>query len=310
MNSFTRFIHQTVIRSNLEEFFVGLRRRVNFFRRFVPLSIRHKLGSAGRFIPQPQSYPSNDSYLLTRDHTHFRINRSDYVQWRLFYGVRDNYLKEAMRLVTPNSIVLDIGANFGPFSLRLASHILRNNYSGTAIYAFEPNPAAVKNMEQNLSLNPKLSTIVKLFPIGLGNEKGKLSFQYHEANSGAGRVMSSQSSHNILIDVDRVDDILSTVDPVKVSFIKMIVEGFEPIVFKGAVKTIEKYRPPIFFEVTPEWYAQNSSSLPDILVPLKQLGYTFYGELHNELIPYDPQKFDNLYQYNIFAIVVSEPKAR
>src|SRR5574339_432568 len=125
MNSFTRVIHRLVIKSNLEEFFVALRKRVNVIRKFVPIKIRHKLGSVGRVIPQHESYPPNDSYVLTRDHTRFKINRSDYVQWRLFYGVRDNYLIQAMKAVTPNSIVLDIGSNFGAFSLRLASNILR-----------------------------------------------------------------------------------------------------------------------------------------------------------------------------------------
>ena len=128
MNNFKRFIHRSVIKSNLEEFFITLRRRVNFIRRFIPISIRHKFGSVGKFIPQHESYPPNDSYLVTRDDTHFRINRSDYVQWRIFYGVRDNSLMLAKKLVKPNSIVLDIGANVGSFSLRLGVAYPKTKY--------------------------------------------------------------------------------------------------------------------------------------------------------------------------------------
>lgn len=303
MNNFRRFIHRLVIKSNLEEFFIALRKRVNVIRKFVPISIRHKVGSIGRVIPQHESYPPNDSYLLTRDHTRFRINRSDYVQWRLFYGVRDNYLEEAMKVVKPNSIVLDIGSNFGAFSLRLASFIARKNYNDIKVHAFEPNPAAVKRISENLSLNPELADIVILHPVGLGDQKAKLPFYYETSNSGAGRIINSDRDDKIFVDIETIDDFIDTINPQKVSFIKMIVEGFEPQVFKGAIKTIEKHRPHIFFEVTPEWYTEHHSSLSEILVPLKDLGYTFYGELHNELIPYDPQKFASLIQYNIFAVV-------
>lgn len=303
MNNFTRFIHRSVIKLNLEEFFVALRKRMNFIRRFIPLGIRHKLGSVGRVIPQHESFPPNDNYLLTRDHTRFIINRSDYVQWRLFYGVRDNYLIQAMKAVTPNSIVLDIGSNFGAFSMRLASYVLRKKYRDVQVHAFEPNPAVVKRIAENLSLNPMLSDIVKIHPVGLGSHKSKLPFQYLESNSGAGRITNSNGIDKIFIDIERIDDVVATINPPKVSFIKMIVEGFEPHVFKGGAKTIEKYKPPIFFEVTPEWYAEHNSSLSEILAQLKDLGYTFYGELYNELIQYDPQKFDSLIQYNMFAIV-------
>ena len=303
MNNFTRFIHRTVIKSNLEEFFVELRKRVNFIRKFIPLRIRHKFGSMGRFIPQSESYSKNDNYLLTRDYTRFRINRSDYVQWRIFYGVRDNSLIQAKKLVRPNSVILDIGANFGAFSLRLASHIIRKNINGARVHAFEPNPTVVTNLTNNLALNPELSDIVQIHPFGLGNEKARLPFKYGPLNSGAGRIVADQNGRSFHIDVELVDDIVDAMDPNDISFIKMIVEGFEPLVFKGAAKTIEKYKPPIFFEVTPEWYAENGSSLSDILGDLKLLGYSFYGELHNELIPYDPGAFARSIQFNLFAIV-------
>ena len=303
MNNFKRFIHQTVIKSNLEEFFITLRNRVNFIRRFIPLSIRHKFVSVGKFIPQSESYPLNDSYLVTRDETRFRINRSDYVQWRIFYGIRDNSLMWAKKLVMPDSIVLDIGANVGSFSLRLASHILNKNISDVCVHTFEPNPAIVRNLHENLALNPGIANIVKIHPIGLGNEKGKLPFRYDNSNSGAGRIVTNEEGETIFIEIDRVDDFVNTINPHNISFIKMIVEGFEPHVFKGAAKTIEKYKPPIFFEVTPHWYAENGSALSEILNQLNELGYSYYGELHNEMIPYDPVRFDELIQFNLLAVV-------
>ena len=303
MNKFKKFVHRSIIKTNLEEFFISLRTRVNFIRPFIPLSIRHKFGSVGRLVPQPDSYPTNDSYLVTRDDTNFRINRSDYVQWRIFYGVRDNSLKLAGKLLKPNSIVLDVGANVGSFSLRLATHVLKEKIDDVHIHTFEPNPFVVNILRENLSLNPDLNKFVTIHPIGLGNKKGKLPFSYNNSNTGAGRITSEVQGKNISIEIDRVDDFVANINPNSISFIKLIVEGFEPHVFQGAVKTIERYRPPIFFEVTPSWYLENGSSLSEILTQLNSLGYSYYGELHNEMIPYDRAKFDGLLQFNLFAIV-------
>jgi FkbM family methyltransferase len=210
---------------------------------------------------------------------------------------------KAIDAVRPNSIVLDIGANFGAFSLRLASYVVRKNIKGVHIHAFEPNPVMVSNISQNLALNPELSDIVTVHPFGLGKEKGKLQFRYEPSNSGAGRIVDSKHADAFDIEVDRVDDIIPTIGHADISFIKLIVEGFEPQVFEGAVQTIEKYKPPIFFEVTPHWYSENGSSLADILSQLQGLGYSFYGELHNEMVPYSPERFDGLIQYNMFAVV-------
>jgi len=248
MNNFTRFIHRSVIKSNLEEFFVTLRKRLNFIRQFIPPTIRHKVGSVGRFIPHPSSYPPEDDYLLTRGNTRFRINRSDYVQWRLFYGVRDNYLLEAMKAVTANSIVLDIGANFGAFSLRLASYVLKKKLSGVQIHSFEPNPAAVLGLRENLMLNTQLGNIVHIHAFGRGNEKTKLPFRLNSVNSGASRIISNEHGASIHIEIDRVDDVVKTINPDNISFIKMIVEGYEPQVFKGAINSIKRFRPPIFLK--------------------------------------------------------------
>jgi FkbM family methyltransferase len=303
VNNFIRFIHRSVIKSNLEEFFVALRRRVNFVRKFIPLSLRHRFTSIGRFIPQSSSYPKDDRYPLTRDKTRFEINRSDYVQWRIFYGVRDNALSEAKKYLAPDSVVLDIGANFGAFSLRLASYALEQKLSNVHIHAFEPNPDVVKNYQKNLSLNQALSSIIHLHPFGLGREKSKRAFQFDWVNTGAGRIVTSKSSEQITISIERLDDWVQSTDIQKISFIKMIVEGFEPEVFRGGWKTIKKHKPPIFFEVTPHWYAENNSTLGEILDQLRTLGYTFRAEKHNELVPYDPARFEHLMQFNMMASI-------
>jgi FkbM family methyltransferase len=303
MNSAVRAIQRIVFKKNAAEFFVSLRQKVNFLRKFVPRSVRHKFTSIGRFIPQSSAYPKDYSYSIQRDHTNFRINRSDYVQWRLFYGVRDNALKLAKENLRPNSVVLDIGANFGAFSLRLATHAHLKKIENVHIHAFEPNPLVHQLYRENLRLNAAHSEFVIPHGIGLGSETSERSFQFPEINTGAGRVVKKDISGQFSVSLRTLDDFVSELNPKHISFIKMIVEGFEPEVFKGGWKTIKKYRPPIFFEVTPDWYADNNGSLDEILDELSALGYRFKGEFHNEMIPYTPTVFKSLYQFNLMAEV-------
>ena len=303
MKPLNKIIHQVVLGLGVEEFFVKLRRGSNFFRRFIPVGLRHKFSSFGKFVPASSSYPRDDCYFLTRENTSFKINRSDYVQWRIFYGVRDNALRHAKKYLVSDSIVLDIGANCGAFSLKLATYVARNQYSNLHIHAFEPNPIIFKNYTNNLALNPTASDIVHIYPIGLGNEAGERSFHYPDTNTGVGRVLQEGSTGQFKATIQRLDDFVSKLNPSKISFIKMIVEGFEPEVFKGGWNTLEKYKPPIFFEVTKEWYEENNSSVEEVLGDLRALGYQFIGEYYNEMIPYDESKFGQLYQFNLLADV-------
>ena len=83
----------------------------------------------------------------------------------------------------------------------------------------------------------------------------------------------------------------------------MIVEGFEPEVFKGGWNTISKYKPPIFFEVTPRWWKENNSTVEEVLDKLRALGYHFMIEHHNEMLPYEPSKFAARTQFNLLATI-------
>lgn len=298
-----KVIHQVVINLGIEELLVRLRRKTYFLRRFVPAHIRHRFTSVGKFIPHSSSYAKNDSYFLVRDNTSFRINRSDYVQWRIFFGVPDNALRYAKQCLSSDSVVLDIGANCGAFSLKLATYAASQNLSNLQIHAFEPNPFVVRNYKNNLSLNPTTQKYIHVHAIGLGRESGEKSFHFPETNTGVGRVLQKDTNAPFKVKIQQLDEFINKLDPPKISFIKLIVEGFEPEVFKGGWNTIKKYRPPIFFEVTEEWYRENNSSLEEVLNVLRELGYHFMGEYYNELVPYETSKFNALYQFNLLAMV-------
>ena len=144
-------------------------------------------------------------------------------------------------------------------------------------------------------------TFIHLHPVGLGVETAVKPFHYPETNTGVGRVLPVGTDGSFKVKIQPLDDFVKELNPTKISFVKMIVEGFEPEVIKGGLKTLEKYKPTVFFEVTKEWYEENNSSVEEVLNILRGVGYGFKGEYYNEMIPYDPAKFSELYQYNLLA---------
>lgn len=303
MNPVSQFIQRKIIHTKAEEFIVHLRRVTNRIRKFIPVNLRNKFPSFGRFIPASASYLKDDCYFLTRDNTHFKINRSDYVQWRVFYGVRDNALAAAKKYLTKGCVVLDIGANFGAFSLKLASFCKENSYESVQIHAFEPNPLVFENYQNNLALNPELKSVIQLHPIGFGNETGERPFHYEDLNTGAGRIVIDSTKSQLKIKIQMLDDFISNLNPLSITFIKLIVEGFEPEVLKGGWNTINNYKPVIFFEVTESWWKENNSTIKEVLDKLSALGYRFEIEHYNEMLPYHPEKYAFRTQFNLLATI-------
>lgn len=302
MHSIPRLVHRLVMQAGVEELFVELRRLSGFIRNLLPVKIRHRFTSFGRFIPPSTAYPKDDVYFLTRNNTRFRINRSDYVQWRLFYGVRDNALRIAKGFMQDDSIVLDIGSNSGAFSLKLAAYIRTRKLENITIHAFEPNPAVCENYRYNLGLNPSLKEIVHFYPIGLGSKKQERLFRFDGSNSGAGRIVDNRSGQ-FAVEIKTLDDVMAMINPRRITFMKLIVEGFEPEVLKGGWQTISQYKPPIFLEVTKSWWLENNANIEDVISSLRSLGYEFLVENNNEMEPYEPRKFDSRYQFNLLAYV-------
>ena len=89
----------------------------------------------------------------------------------IVYNQVQQYFKYNIRL-EKGSIVFDVGANIGLFSLWLHQH-----YSDLQVYAFEPIPILFEALEKNVQqFNPDH---FKAFPFGLGHENATVTFAYH-----------------------------------------------------------------------------------------------------------------------------------
>ena len=105
----------------------------------------------------------------------------------MVYGTM--HLRMAKQYLVDDSIILDIGANFGGFSLRLATHAAKGNYQNVQIHAFEPNPAIFKRYRDNLALNPSLANLVTFTRSDLAVSQVNNFLKLKLVNTGAGRVI-------------------------------------------------------------------------------------------------------------------------
>jgi FkbM family methyltransferase len=173
------------------------------------------------------------------------VSLDDYVGRAAYYvGDLDRKISALIdRYVKPGDTVLDIGANIGLLSLRMAKRV---GPSGT-VHAFEPNPAVAGRLEATLASN-RISN-VRVHKLALGAESSILRLEVPADNAGAASLKRTKANlfHAYDVNVVPLDDLSLS----NVSFVKIDVEGFEEEVLKGFSRTLKKSPPKtIVFEQT------------------------------------------------------------
>ena len=180
----------------------------------------------------------------------FELHIEDWIQQNIYFlGAYERAeLNLLNRLLSEESVFVDIGANFGLYSL-VASQKITN--SGKVI-CFEPFPKNYAALKKNISLNSKSNIISE--NIALGDKKDELSLYYqpNEKNLGIVSANFMENSKTIEVDVMSLDEYVNENGIDKIDFIKIDVEGFENQVIVGMKKTLELFSPMILIEIFDE----------------------------------------------------------
>lgn len=182
------------------------------------------------------------------------LNFSEY--WSFHQGIpkSEKFLMERClnSASQERTVAIDIGANVGLFTVALAS--LR--YS--EVHAFEPVPQTFARLKANAANNQLLEKI-RLNCMAVGAEEGFIEFQIFENSPAINRFVSfsSHKEPNILTATQNVT--VTTLDKYceehqidKVDFLKIDVEGMEPLVIQGANKLLQQKRiSTILIEICP-----------------------------------------------------------
>jgi FkbM family methyltransferase len=171
-------------------------------------------------------------------------------------------------LLNPSERVLDVGANYGHFSMAAASYV------GTegSVIAVEPNPYSFGRLASHVSIND-LSN-VEILNIGMSDFPGQLSLQVPDVNSGEATFGKSAYKRAELKEfqctVKTGDTVLEGSD---VEFIKIDTEGFECHVLRGLSHTIKRCLPMIFLECVSKHLTNAGSSADELYDMMHRFGY-------------------------------------
>jgi FkbM family methyltransferase len=177
--------------------------------------------------------------------------------------------------LSQGSIILDVGANIGAYTVPLAKA-----FPEIEVHAFEPNPYAIAHLRRNITLN-RLSNI-RLYEMGLGDEPCVLELNAFDSKDlGSSSFISPQragsKSEPIPVQVEKLDNIYAK-DTREISLIKIDVQGFEFKVLKGACELISRNRPYILLEHEDV----NFSTTEEALAAKRNL-QQFFSEYHYRL---------------------------
>jgi len=152
-------------------------------------------------------------------------------------------LEGLRKKMTDTFVFADIGANIGIFAIAAAA---RN--PGLRAFAFEPNPASYRLLQENVELNGLKN--VTAVNAAVGAEAGKVSLDVSSPHAGFHSIYGS-GSNRIEVPALALDDFFPAQGCVP-SLIKVDVEGYEPLVLRGMRTLLKKGPLQIILEFNPE----------------------------------------------------------
>lgn len=180
-----------------------------------------------------------------------------------------------MSFLKPDSLVLDIGANVGFYTLAFARRLRRPG----RVIAFEPHPQLAELVRRSIHING-LHDMVQVHQCGLSDEARQAVFHFPAGHLGGGHVTSgpADGGTNVTAPLVRLDDFLP--DGTEVDIVKMDVEGHELPALAGMVRTI---RQSPHMVILMEKFAINEGREAAILDFLHSMGMQTYAVGQGEL---------------------------
>ena len=143
-------------------------------------------------------------------------------------------LKIIKKFVNSNTLFLDIGANFGYYSLFVAS------FGARKCIGFEPNPVLIERMKENINLN-KLSEKIVVAPFALGKNSKMVNLHISKFGLGSSSIVKNNSSlETIRVKQKSLKKALEELNEIKADIVKIDIEGFEDKVLFPYLSVLEK----------------------------------------------------------------------
>lgn len=231
-----------------------------------------------------QSPPGNSSELIengtdrnlyrTKFDDFFWLNTEGYVDRCIIdEGIFEPASTDVVRhLVKPGDIVLDVGANIGYYSVIFSKIVGEQG----KVLCFEPTEHYGTVLKRNIEANNARN--VEIFKLGLSDKKQELEIQIGPSSATLHSPGKVPLKFTERIKLMSLDDWVEDYHLNKIDFVKVDIDGHEPLFLQGAWKTLDKYDPIILLEVSHPHYLDAGFTAWDFYDLLKNRGYKIYFE--------------------------------
>lgn len=167
------------------------------------------------------------------------------------------------KLITPESVVYDVGAFIGDHTAFYASRAKR-------VVAFEPTEDAYTCLDKNTVMYENVTLLQYSVGDGAAVQR-KLS---HDQNRGARYVRESVKPSDDAVFTARLDEICGMTSDLPIpDLIKLDIEGWEVRALRGATKTILEHHPTLVLEVNRGALERAGTSPAELWETCWMLGY-------------------------------------
>lgn len=195
-------------------------------------------------------------------------------RWRLNFLLGWNEAESVAlcyKFIRPGMAVLDIGAHLGYYT-RIFSRLVGKE---GIVYAFEPCPENIPVLKYNLSHRRYRN--VKIVEKAVSSQNGTATLfvspghSMHSLNSGY-----TEEQGRIDVETIALDDFLLESQANQVGFVKIDVEGAEPLVFQGMQQIVRRSpRLAMLVEYNPDALRAGGFEPMQMLADLSAMGFAF-----------------------------------
>jgi FkbM family methyltransferase len=275
--------------------------RANEARGYPLLPLTRRLRGPLRWLYHRSPYLQHDSRfhwkpslllglhgLLIREHPiDFAIHRGQLrfrshgsvMSWQGYYvGEIERHLVDfVVGAVRDGFTMLDVGAHHGAFTLVVAHELRARGWAGR-IHSFEPDPTNFELLRYNVEQNGLADRVV-LHPVAVSDAAGD-GVLIGAADENSGNTLATTGEFALdgaagarvtrRVSVVALDDLLAELPAV--DFIKLDIQGAEPLALAGARRLLARDRPVIAVEAVDGW--PSSARTRELLV---EHGYRLHG---------------------------------
>ncbi len=254
-----------------------------FFRNIPHFKGKYQLGMfIQKLFNKSNKWNQPEFFIEFKNKTHLFIDvRSNTHSVPFWTGKRDQKIITLIqKMISPESVILDVGANIGYYAIPLAFHLKKSNVS---VHAFEPVKANFESLSKAIEKN-NLKKQITANKLALGNSIGTIEIIKTEKGNTGNAVIDFNDDNfkkdrvKETIPITTLDKYMEDKSLSRCDFIKIDIEGAEIFFVQGGMKLIKKYKPIIYGEFNSYFIAKFGFTVMDVWKLLEPLGYKAFVE--------------------------------